>query len=194
VFYEPSPTAVKIQRDDLTPRQFVDALVEAGQYSDAVDFLAHALPKREAVWWACLGVRHALGFGLRAEERAALSAAVAWVLEPDEPNRRTAEAAGELADFGSAAGCVALAVYASGGSLTASNLPEVPPDAFMTAKAVAASLALASVQGDPTAIPALQRELVDLGLSIAEGKTVCPPVLQSAAPVHDPAGGRTRHR
>ena len=35
--------------------------MDAHEYTDAVRFLAHALPKREAVWWACLCVRKAAG-------------------------------------------------------------------------------------------------------------------------------------
>ena len=172
--YRQSPDALKVHRPGSTPRQFVELLVQAGQYLDAIDFLAHALPKQEAVWWACLGVRHALGKTLPPLALAALKAAVEWVLEPDEPRRLAAQAAGEAADFGTPAGCVALAVYGSGGSLTPPNLPEVPPEPFMTAKAVSASLALASVQGDPGAIPQVQRQLVELGMAIGEGTMALP--------------------
>lgn len=172
--YEPSAATTGFRRNGQTPRQFVDLLIQAGQYLDAIDFLAHALPKREAVWWACLGVRHALGTELPPQSFAALKAAVEWVLEPDEPRRRAAEAAGEAADFSTPAGCAALAVFGSGGSLTPANLPEVPPEPFMTAKAVAGSVAMASLQCEPPTLPDLQRELVELGLAIAEGKVTWP--------------------
>ena len=72
-------------------------------------------------------------------------------------------------------GCVVLAVYGTGGSLAPPDLPDVPPERDMTARAVSASLALASVRGEPTSIFVRQRELVDLGLSIAEGNPECPP-------------------
>ena len=38
--------------DKQTPRQFLQLLGKQQLYSDAVRFLAHALPKREAIWWA----------------------------------------------------------------------------------------------------------------------------------------------
>ena len=177
--YEPSKDARKVLRDGLAPREFIDLLVQAGRFLDAVDFLAHALPRREAVWWACVGVRHAQGGDLPPKERAALKAVVEWVLEPDEPKRRAAQAAGEAADIGTPAGCAAFAVYGSGGSLTPPNLPEVPPEPFMTAKAVSGSLALASVQGDPAVMADVQRELVELGIAIAEGKVVWPAVTKA---------------
>src|SRR5207253_4538771 len=53
--------AKKLLRDTLTPKQFLDLLLEKQQFPDAARFLAHALPKREAVWWACLGARQAYG-------------------------------------------------------------------------------------------------------------------------------------
>ena len=40
-----------------SPEQFVEKLVRAKLYADATRFLAYGLPKREAVWWACLCVK-----------------------------------------------------------------------------------------------------------------------------------------
>src|SRR5438445_11015692 len=40
---------------------FIDRLSAAELWIDTVRFLAHALPKREAVWWGCLAARAALG-------------------------------------------------------------------------------------------------------------------------------------
>jgi hypothetical protein len=167
--YRLSTGARKLLRPDMTPAQFVETLIEAGQYVDAYDFLAHALPKREAIWWACLSVRHALGAALPPKQFAALKAAVEWVLEPDEPKRRAAQAAGEAADFATPAGCAALAVYGSGGSLGLAIYPDVPPSPTMTAQAVAGCITMASVQGEPATIPDVQREIALLGIVIAEG-------------------------
>src|SRR5712692_7695159 len=92
--YEITKDAGKLLGDSITPRQFVDLLVQAGQHLDVFDFLAHALPKREAIWWACLGVRHAQGTKLPPAESAALKSAVEWVLDPTESRRRLAQEAG----------------------------------------------------------------------------------------------------
>jgi len=178
--YELSESAEKVLGDGVTPRQFVGQLVELRQYVDAFDFLAHALPKREAIWWACLSVRHAQGPALPAKEFAALKAAVEWVLEPDEPNRRAAQAAGEAADFRAPAGCAALAVYGSGGSLGPAIFPDVPPGPYMTAQAVSGSITMASAVGDPGAMPDLRRDLVELGIAVAEGKITWPAVTKPA--------------
>jgi hypothetical protein len=192
--YQLSRHAKKLFGAEQTPSEFLGVLMQAKRYVDVFDFLAHALPAREAVWWACLGVRHAQGNELPAEQRQALRASVEWVLQPDESHRRAAESAGQAADYGTPAGSVAFAVYGSGGSLTPANLPEVPAEPFMYAKAVAGALALASVQGDPLTIPDVQRELVELGLAIADGKVACPVAFEQKTEESSPSEGASRKR
>ena len=72
--YPASDEAKGLLRPDLTPRQYLDLLVENGHPADACQFLAHALPKREAVWWACLCVGPFLGASPPPEHAAALKA------------------------------------------------------------------------------------------------------------------------
>ena len=55
--------------------------------SDAVLFISHLLPRREAVWWAAQCVRALLGAGAADE---ALRAAETWVRTPEEDNRHGA--------------------------------------------------------------------------------------------------------
>jgi len=188
--YKLSKQARTLFREDQTPSLFIETLVGDGKFLDAMTFLAYALPKREAIWWACLSVRHAQGPALPPSEFAALKAAVEWVLEPDEAKRRAAQAAGEAADFSTPAGCAALAVYGSGGSLGPPNLPEAPPEPNMTARAVSGSIVMVSVKGDPKSMLDVQRELVELGIAIAEGKYLWPVVTTGAA--KSPAVGSAR--
>src|SRR3546814_717428 len=61
--------------EQMTPDAFLKALMERGLRMDAVRFLAHALPKREGQWWACLAAREAADADGRLEYRAALEAA-----------------------------------------------------------------------------------------------------------------------
>jgi hypothetical protein len=109
--------AKKLLRDGMTPRQYLDVLLEKQQFVDAVRFLAHVLPKREAVWWACLCARSAAGSGAPAPQTAALQAAERWVADPSEANRRAAQDAAEAAELGTPAGCAAMAAFWSGGSM-----------------------------------------------------------------------------
>src|ERR671937_2023253 len=76
--------AKKLLRDGQTPAQFLDLLIEKQQFPDAVRFLAHALPKREAVWWACLSGRSVAGSSPPPPIAGALQAAEKWVSDPSE--------------------------------------------------------------------------------------------------------------
>src|SRR5262249_61133554 len=87
-------------RDDLTADAYVARLRERGLWADAIRFLAHRLPKREAVWWGCLCAWKVSRPNPPEKEAAGLQAAVRWVREPTEDNRRTAEAAGTAAGGG----------------------------------------------------------------------------------------------
>jgi hypothetical protein len=150
---------------------FLDALL--GQESlehHAVDFLAHALPKREAVWWACLGL---WGLGpkpLKAQDQAALTAAVRWVVQPSEETRRAAEKPAEKAGLGTPAGCLARGVFDSGGSLAPPNLPAIEPGATLTNLEVQGALHLLALQSPPDRIQAAYHQLIALGLGVAQGK------------------------
>jgi len=172
--YKLTDAARKRLQDGLTPRQFVELLLQAHGYEDAFDFLAYALPRREAIWWACLTLRHILGPDLPPLEQAALKAVVEWVLQPDEAKRRAAQAAGEAIDFKKPVGFAAMAVYGSSGSLGPPTFPEVTPPKYMTAQAVSASITLVSAKGESATLLARKRELVELGMTIADGQNLWP--------------------
>ena len=70
--------------DDLTPTQFLELLIQQQQYRDAVRLLAHGLPKREAVWWACLCARSVLGAEPDPKLVSAVELAEQWVYKPSE--------------------------------------------------------------------------------------------------------------
>jgi hypothetical protein len=121
-------------REIMTPREFLDALVHNRQYQIAVQFLAHALPAREAVWWAGLCMEHVFREKWKPEDKAACKAAVQWVLDPSEENRQATKAPAEAAGLGSPAGSLAMAASWTGGSLSPADLPPVPPDPHLPPK------------------------------------------------------------
>ena len=57
-------------------------------------YLAWALPRREAVWWACQCVRAAVPPAEGSADDAALQAAQRWASSATEDHRRAAFAAG----------------------------------------------------------------------------------------------------
>ena len=76
--------------DDPNPLDYTQAALSGPRPTDAIIFLAHLLPRREAVWWAIQCVRAMLG---SSADDAALRAADAWVRAPEDDNRRAALAA-----------------------------------------------------------------------------------------------------
>src|SRR5207237_10478430 len=110
--------SLKLLHDNPSPRAFFDLLVQHEQFGDAVRFLAHALPKRAAIWWGCLCLWDMCWPEPAEVVEAAVRAAVQWVLDPSEPHRRAAEKAGRAAGFQTAAGCLAMAAFWSRGSMS----------------------------------------------------------------------------
>jgi len=104
----------------------LDLLMKRGLLSDAVRFLAHSLPKREAVWWACLCARDMLPADAAPALLAAVQAAEGWVMAPSEEKRREAMVTAEAAGFRAPASWAAVAAFWSGGSMAPPNAPVVP--------------------------------------------------------------------
>jgi hypothetical protein len=127
----------------------VDRLVAAGRHQDAVKLLAIALPKREAVWWACMCARAVPDAGLPPPDAAAIEAAEGWVRRPDEASRRAASAAAEKTKFASPESWTAMGAFWSGGSMTPDGQMAVPPPDHLTATAVTGAVMLAAVRHAP---------------------------------------------
>lgn len=157
-------------RPEMSPRGFVDALVEAKQYLAAIDFIAHALPSREAIWWGCLCLQRTCGDKLEPWERRAFRLTVQWVLQPNETTRVATKEPAEVLGPASAAGNLAAAANQTGGSAGPPQGPHIPPNPFAPAKAVAIAIKVASAKAPPPEIQPTQRSFVELGMSIAEGR------------------------
>lgn len=150
------------------PPAFVTLLVENELFTDAVRFVAHALPRREAVWWAWVCARKAAGAEPPPRAKSALDATERWIVQPTDEHRRQAMASGEAAEFGTPAGCAALAAFMSTGSMAPPDTPPVPPGEFMTAKAVSGGVTLAAVSAEPERAPEKFAEFIRIGVEVAE--------------------------
>ncbi len=152
-----------------TVREFYTLLGKRQLFADAERLLAHALPKREAVWWAAQCVRAAFGQQLNGADKAAVTVAEEWAAEPTEPNRRRAEAAAERTKHETAAGWAAAAAFFSGGSIGPADLPEVPPKETLSPQAVMVAITM-SATFDPKQTPARHAEFLALGARVADGQ------------------------
>ncbi|HEY4363519.1 MAG TPA: hypothetical protein VGN17_21310 [Bryobacteraceae bacterium] len=170
--YNLAPEAKSLLVAGMAPGEFVGALVEHKQYVAGIDFLCHALPPREAIWWGCLCMQHASGDDeFPPPGKAAAIAAVRWVMQPTDENRAAAKSPAEAAGAGSSAGALAGAVTQTGPPAPMPDLPNMPaPPTLVWAKSVATAVKLASIKGDPARMLHRQRALLELGLGVAEGR------------------------
>src|ERR1035438_5097774 len=71
--------ALALLRPDLQPPDYITLLMDNRLFADAVRFLAHALPKREAVWWGWVCARRTAGDNPPPKIKGALDATEKWI-------------------------------------------------------------------------------------------------------------------
>ncbi|HET9147857.1 MAG TPA: hypothetical protein VFN77_07400 [Acetobacteraceae bacterium] len=125
-----------------------ERLVSAGFLIEAARCYAHALPRREAVWWACMCALHTARDDLPEPDRMAREAAESWVRSQSEESRRAAmELAGKIG-FQSPEAWAAVGAFWSGPTLGPPGAPPNPPAPHLAGLAVAGAVALAAVRGE----------------------------------------------
>jgi len=85
-----SDASAAMLAEEMGPEDFIVTLSKAGQRLDAAKVLAYALPRREAVWWACMCAREMAGVVGDESQQRALAAAEKWVYEPTDEHRTAA--------------------------------------------------------------------------------------------------------
>ncbi len=122
-----SPVGLAAVATAAGPRELIATLDDPAAARDAVAALALMLPRRQAVWWACLTARLLPDAELAPADVAAVEAAEAWV---QTQSVEDSDRAGELADrcdAGSPARWAAMAAYWSGPSIAPRGQQAVPP-------------------------------------------------------------------
>ncbi|MEM6973780.1 MAG: hypothetical protein AAF577_13335 [Pseudomonadota bacterium] len=153
----------------LDPEVEVDRLLEVlrGDFAtiDRLRLLAHALPRREAVWWACLAGKQLVADG---PVPPTLAAAEAWVFKPNEQTREAArEAANNAKPTDDCDLCASAVIFAKGtmGPGILDDYPD-PPGAFGT---LIWAMQMNVIQADPDIAPEVGDVLVERALDIARG-------------------------
>jgi hypothetical protein len=163
---ELSEEAMGLMRPDLAPRDYIALLMSKKLYADAVRFLAHALPKRQAVWWGWISAKKAAGSDPPPKIKASLEATEKWIAQPDDDAGRVAMAAAKEAQTTTAAGCAGMAAFFSGSSLGPPHVPPIPPGEYLTAKAVSGAVIYAAVGKDPVNAPERFNSFVQQGVEV----------------------------
>jgi hypothetical protein len=148
-------------------KDYVALLMSKKLYADAVRFVAHALPKREAVWWGWISAKRAAGADPPSKIKASLESTEKWIAQPDDESGRAAMAAAKEAKTTTAAGCAGMAAFFSGSSLGPAHVPPIPPGEYLTAKAVSGAVIYAAVGKDPVNAPDRFQSFVTQGVEVA---------------------------
>jgi hypothetical protein len=151
------------------PLAFLQRLQGGATPEDAITFLAHLLPRRYAVYWACGCVR-ALEQGRDLDSIDAMQAALAWLREPEESNRLRALAIGMQAERSDSTTWLALSAAWSGGNISPAaqgGVVQPPPHLTAVAARAAVLIALARV-GSAARAENIQRVL-EHGKKLAAG-------------------------
>lgn len=159
-----SRKAKKLLADSQPPADYLKLLIERQCYPDAIRFIAYSVTARQAIWWACLVVRHVVDSD-NASEMAALQAALHWVVTPTEERRQAAKSAAEKATPNSPAGYVANAAAAA-----AIDSKDFRGPGDQRAARFSAAAVLAAVAKAPEKPVRLRfRQFVAIGLDVAIG-------------------------
>ncbi len=173
--------AIVLERATLTPEaqapllgcaDVADAIVRleaAGFAAEAVRMMAHALPKRESVWWACMCATNTAPADLPEPDRLARETAELWVRQQKDEQRRAAMTHAEASGFQTPEAWAGVAAFWSGDSMSPVGQPAVPPPASATGSAVAGAVALSAARGDVTRHAERLKRFLESGRNIAAG-------------------------
>jgi hypothetical protein len=154
---------------DTEPATAIARLEAAGFVTEAAKLMAHALPKRESVWWACMCARHTTPLDLPADDAAAVAGAEDWVRKQTDESRREAFEHAQRANFSTAEAWAAVAAFWSGDSMSPLGLPRTPPAPHLCGTAAIGSVTLAAVRTHPDRRDARLRRFLASGREIAAG-------------------------
>jgi hypothetical protein len=144
-----SEEAKALLTSESSTKEFIALLMEKELFKDALRMVAYLLPKREAVGWGCLCVRHGFA-GPKGKPLPEVHAAVErWVSAPHEENRWAARQAANKEKPKTPSGLLAMATFFAGPSMAPPNLQAVPPPDHMTSEMVANAVFLAGVVNEP---------------------------------------------
>jgi hypothetical protein len=147
----------------------IGRLSAAGFLLEAAKLVAHALPKREAVWWACMCARHTAP-AEGAEHLAELCAAAeTWVRRQSDETRRAAFEMAQARGLDTPEAWAAVGAFWAGDSMAPPDVPKVPPAPHLTGTAVSGSINLAAVRGDPLKRDARLARFIEAARDIAAG-------------------------
>jgi hypothetical protein len=142
--------------------QVLSELAEKAAPTDMMHLIAHALPPREATWWACLAARE------MGAVTASVKAAEAWVRQPGLETRIAAREALDTAKQDDDTFFCAMAACFADGTMGPGEYDDFDAPPGGVGEAVYGMVVIA-LFADEDAIEARQKTLLERGLNIARG-------------------------
>ena len=140
-----SDEAKALLTDQSATKEFIALLVEKELFKDALRMMAFLLPKREAIGWGCLCVRHVLAADKDKPLPEVQLAAERWVSAPNDDNRWAAKQLADKEKPATASGLLAKAAFFAGPSIVPPNMKPVPPPDQLTSEFVANAVFIAGL-------------------------------------------------
>jgi hypothetical protein len=163
-----SEDAARTVQGCVTASEAVAKLAAAGFRPEAVTLVAHALPKREAVWWACMCARHTAP-AADASLAELCAAAENWVRQQTDAARHAAFGLAQARGLDTPEAWAAVAAFWAGDSMAPPTSPKVPPEPHLCGTAVAGSVQLSAVREDPLKRQTRLAAFLDSARDIAAG-------------------------
>lgn len=160
------PESEELLRPGLAVKEYFRALMDRNCVMDANRVLAHAMPKRHALWWGLLCTWEALQPNVPENLAEVLGGVARFVVEPSEVRRREVEALAGLVRPETGSYCLAMGAFLSQGSMSEPHLPEVLPKSFLTGRLVGVAVYLAAVARKPLLYKDRLRNLLAIGLDV----------------------------
>ena len=169
-YLELADGVIEVAKEKENEDDVIQTLSDQEQYLDALRVRAFLLPKRDSVWWGCVCVQDEIIEDLDEPQNAALQAAIRWVTDPSEENRRLAEDASNAVRNQGSGGMLALAAFWSEGSIGQTSGPHIPADDRLVCQGVSAALVTAAYTGDASKAEERLKTFVEKGKKVAAGE------------------------
>jgi len=159
--------ARKLATEDIPVRTYIEQLARRERVRESIGALTQLLPNVDSIAWGLHSIRSVSVALSSPKTETALKSVEEWIADANDERRRAAMQAAEQAGIGTPAGCLAFAVFLSGGSLAPREAPGVPaPPPHVCGRIVAGAMSLA-VALDPRNASELLRAFLAHGFHLA---------------------------
>lgn len=182
LFKVPAP-ALRLLEDDPTVGIALGRFVAEGHLAEARRMVAHAMERRDAVWWAYLcAMEAARHHPFTPDQLAGLDRVLAWLVNPGDAYRRACRESIKACGSTSIPGILCMAVWLSGGSVSPYPKRHIEPKPHVCGKLSAAVVYLSSVRFDPGRWRDHLRHFLSTGLLVARGECDIPSPVRNLNP------------